>query len=142
MYTMNAEFFTGNLAFRATSSSSGEASVPKCVGAVHVRPVGSHAGRVAHLDVLVGRTIADGSGSGSKHPSGSKSNMDAVGEWGDDGMGDIGCGVVACGSRLVSSVLVGGYSPSMTAKSVGALSSMKRTSHDVINVHVSMSSSW
>jgi hypothetical protein len=81
-----------------------------------------------------------GVGSGSKRPSGSKLEVDVVG---DDGAGvfgwELGWGLWS-GRRSIRLFSVGGYSPSMMANSVGESSSTKRTSRDVINDRFSMSS--
>jgi hypothetical protein len=124
----------------ATSTLSGVASTPYRMGALHTQDDGLRGGRVLYFDDFCGGLMTLGVGLGSKQFSGSKSEVDLIG---DDGTRvfehELGWGLWS-GRRSIRLSSVGGYSPSMMANSVGELSSMKRTSCDVINDCFSMSS--
>jgi hypothetical protein len=126
------------------SNSSGVASSLKHVGATRMRPDGARGGKPAHFDVLDrprSGIEVDGEGgwggAGLKRPSLSKSNVVLVGELGMVLVGMLGVVLVGwCGSSKFSSfnpLCIPGGPSSMTARSLDALSSTNRTSHDAIN---------
>jgi hypothetical protein len=75
------------LVLMAALTLSGVASTPNHMGALRTWDDGSRGGKVLYFDDLCGGLMMSGVGSGSKLPSGSKSEVDVIG---DNGAGVFG----------------------------------------------------